>query len=368
MRLAVACCQNYEHGYFTAFRHLSQEDLDLVLHLGDYIYEASDWAESGNPRRHAGDVAVDLADYRRRYAQYKMDADLQAAHAAFPWVVTWDDHEVSDNYAAGSPDANQPSGNFAQRRAAAYKAYWEHLPLRTPPPRGASLGLYRRLRFGNLVELNVLDTRQYRTPQPCGDRFGADCPGRTAPGQDLMGHEQERWLLDGLGRSSSTWNVIAQQVVMAQIDVASGARRGYDLDAWDGYVAARDRLLAFLAQRRPSNPVVLSGDWHSNWMADLKADFRDPNSPTLAHEFVASSITSGGDGSDSTQAGRRRLGENPHLRFFNDQRGYLCCEITDRRWQTDVRVMPYVHRPGAPVSTRTSFVLESGAPEVQQAY
>ena len=252
------------------------------------------------------------------------------------------------------------------RRAAAYQAYWEHLPLREPP-RGIDLPLHRRLTFGRLAEFDVLDTRQYRTDQPCGDEFPGDCPQRSDPTATITGAHQERWLLDGLDRSTARWNVIAQQVFLAQIDLVEGPGQGFYVDGWDGYIASRNRLLDFLAQRRPSNPIVLTGDWHANWLADLKADFADPASATLATEFVGTSITSGGDGVDSDHEGETVLQENPHIRFYNNQRGYVRCELTPDRWQADYRVLEYVQREGAPVSTRASFVVENGSPGAQPA-
>ena len=365
LRFAFASCQQYEHGYYTAYRHMAGEDLDFVVHLGDYIYEhATDLyqAPSGNVRHHVGAETATLDGYRQRFAQYRTDPDLQAAHAAFPWVVTWDDHEVDNNYAGDLGQDGEPAVFFRARRAAAYQAYWEHMPL----PAGwagqnAELRLYRRFAFGRLAEVDVLDTRQYRTDQPCDDRT-TDCPGRRAPTQTIIGPEQEAWLLDGLGRSTARWNVIAQQVFMAQLDLLPGPERGFYVDGWDGYVASRDRLLAFLAAHPARNPVVLTGDFHANWVADLKANFDDPNSPTLGTEFVGTSISSGGDGSDSTVAGRTVLAENAHLRFHNSQRGYTRCTVTPARWTTDFRVVPYVSRKGAPISTRASFVVEAGHP------
>jgi alkaline phosphatase D len=366
LRLAFASCQQYEHGWYTAYRHMAAEDLDVVIHLGDYIYEMardSYQAASGNVRHHEGGAAATLDGYRQRYAQYRTDPDLQAAHAAFPWIATWDDHEVENNYAGDTSEHDGPRAAFRARRAAAYRAYWEHMPL--PPSwagQGADMKVYRRFGFGDLAKVNVLDTRQYRSDQPCGDRPAADCPGRAAPTQTITGPEQEQWLLDGLGRSAARWNVLAQQVFMAQVDLVAGPARGFDVDAWDGYVASRDRLMAFFAAHPALNPVVLTGDFHTNYVADLKTDFDDPASATVGTEFVGTSITSGGDGADSTPFGQRVLAENPHLRFYNNQRGYVRCSVTPSAWVSDYRVVPYVSRPGAPVETRASFTVEAGRP------
>ena len=369
LRFAFASCQQYEHGYYTAYRHMAEEDLDFVVHLGDYIYESGAGVyqpPGGNVRRHVGPETTTLDGYRQRLAQYRTDPDLQAAHAAFPWIVTWDDHEVDNNYAGDISQDNDPPEAFRARRAAAYRAYWEHMPL--PPGwagQGAGMRIYRRFAFGSLAEFNVLDTRSYRTDQPCGDRAASDCPGRNAPAQTITGPEQEAWLLDGLGRSAARWNVIAQQVFMAQLDLVPGPARGFDVDAWDGYVASRDRLMAFLGAHPALNPVVLTGDFHSNWVADLKANFDDPRSATVGTEFVGTSITSGGDGSEIYPVGQTALAENPHLHFADNQRGYVRCAVTSDRWTADYRVVPYVRREGAPISTRASFIVHAGHPGAQ---
>jgi len=360
--LALVYGQNYEHGYYTAFRHMADEDLDLVIHLGDYIYEKrfSDHLVVGE-REFDGPESITLEQYRARYAFYKTDPDLQVAHAAAPWVVTSDDHEVANNYADAVPQYDQSPEQFLLRRAAAYQAFYEHLPLRrSSMPTGPNMLLYRRLQFGDLAELFVLDTRQYRTDQPCGDGQKPRCQGAYDPDATMMGPEQERWLADGMRASDARWNVLANQVLIAQLARVIDGERTFSMDKWDGYVAARRRLLDFLATERPSNPIVLSGDIHSNWVADLKTDFDDPSSATVATEFVGTSISSGGDGSDGGQFIQAMQEEQPHIKFYNNQRGYLRCSVTPEQWTTDFRVVPYVSRPGAPVETRATFVVEDG--------
>ena len=375
LAFAFASCQQYEHGYFTAYKHMAEEDLDLVIHLGDYIYEYGKneyIAPGGNVRNHVpGTEITTLADYRVRHGQYKSAGNLRRAHAAFPWVVTWDDHSVENNYADEiSEDDTEPDQDpevFLGRRAAAYQAYYENMPLRrSSVPRGPDMRLYRRLTYGGLAEFNVLDTRQYRTDQPCGDAFPADCAGRFRPSQTITGVRQERWLLNGLGRSSARWNVLAQQIFMAQIDLMAGPEDGYYVDGWDGYVASRDRLLDFVYQQEISNPVVLTGDWHANWQCDLKRNFNNPDSPTIGAEFVGTSISSTDFAGPQPAYGRVVLEENPHIRYFNNERGYVRCRLTPEEWRTDYRVVPYVDRPGAPIRTRASFVLQNGDPVAQQ--
>lgn len=372
LRMGFASCSMYEHGYFTAYRHMAEDDLDLIVHLGDYIYEyaPSEYrSPTGNIRRFSNGHIFTLGDYRVRHAQYRTDPDLQAAHAAAPWIVTWDDHEVDNNWADEVPEADgQTVEAFLSRRAAAFQAYWEHMPLRRSSyPAGIELQLYRRLAWGSLASFHVLDTRQYRSDQACGDRTRTNCEARLDPGRTLTGDAQERWLLDGLGRSTATWDVLAQQVVFSQRDFEAGPVQRFSMDAWDGYRASRDRVMEGIVARGGLNPVVLTGDVHVNYAAELKQDFDDPASPTVGVELVGTSVTSGGNGSDTTAAGETVLRENPHFRFFNAQRGYVRSVVTEREWRTDYRVLPHVTSPGAPVSTRASFVTEAGRPGLQPA-
>ena len=364
LRFAFASCQHYEQGYYTAYRHMAEDDLDLVFHLGDYIYEYE--GRDGRVRRHTGDEIELLDDYRNRYALYRSDPDLQAAHAAFPWVVTWDDHEVDNNYAnAVSEEEGLPAELFLRRRAAAYQAYYEHMPLRRSSlPAGPNLQLYRAFGWGDLASFHVLDTRQYRSDQPCGDRSG-HCDGIYDPAATLLGEAQERWLMDGLDGSTARWNVVPQQLMMARVDFASGDDESYAVDMWSGYEAARRRLMEFLAARRPANPLVLAGDIHSNWVNDLKVDYRDPAAPVVGTELVCTSISSGGDGADGGDRAATLIAENPAIRFYNGQRGYVRCDLTPEQCRADYQVLEYVTRPGSPISTRASFVVEDGRPGAQ---
>ncbi len=366
LTFAFASCQQYEHGYFTAYRRMAEENLDVVFHLGDYIYEygANEYkADSGNVRTHIGAEIITLDDYRNRYAQYKADADLREAHAAFPWIVTWDDHEVENNYAAGIPEKGQPIEPFIQRRAAAYQAYYEHMPLRLSSlPHGTDMQLYRRFTYGNLAEFHVLDTRQYRDDQANGEGSKPPSSESLDPNRTLLGDKQERWLLDGLTRSQARWNVLAQQVFFCQRDYTAGPAQKFSMDAWDGYAPARDRIVQAMAERSDTNFVVLTGDVHANWAAEIKQDFNNPASKTLGVELVGTSITSIGDGSDVRDDTERILAENPHILFFNNHRGYVRCTVTPEAWQTDYRILPYVSRKGAPILTRASFVTQNGKP------
>lgn len=263
LSFAFASCQHYETGYYTAYRHMAEESLDFIVHLGDYIYEGK--GLPGRTRLHNGLEINSLTDYRNRYAQYKLDPDLQRAHALFPWIVTWDDHEVDNNYASDKGEDGTPRDKFLERRANAYQAYYENMPLRrTSLPRGTSLMLYRRLQFGDPAEFSVLDTRQYRSDQPCDDGNKPQCPDALSAQQTMLGAQQERWLFDGLGRSKAKWNVLAQQVMMAKVDRMAGPEQRYAMDQWSGYEVPRTRVLEFVNKARPSNPVVITGDIHSN--------------------------------------------------------------------------------------------------------
>jgi alkaline phosphatase D len=369
LTMCFTSCSQYEHGWFTAYRRLAAEDPDVVLHLGDYQYEYAanrSIAPSGNVRHHAGPETETLAAYRQRYAQYKTDPDLQAAHRIAPWLVVWDDHEVDNNWADEVPENPQPG--FLARRAAALQAYYENMPLRrSSVPRGIDMQLYRRVQWGGLVTFHMLDTRQYRDDQPCGDRFVSDCPQRFDPVRSITGAEQEKWLLDGFQRSRARWDVLGQQVFFSQVDFTPGAARGFNVDAWDGYVGSRDRIVAGLRDSPVRNAVVLTGDIHSHWAAEVRERFDDPSSAVVGTELVSSSITSGGDGSETRPEAATTLAENPHIRFFNNRRGYVRTRFTPGEVRADFQVVPFVSRPDAPVHTAASFVVPDREPALHPA-
>lgn len=367
LNFAFASCQHYEQGLYTAYDHMLKEDVDLVIHLGDYIYEYA--GRENLVRKHVGPEIEKLVDYRNRHAQYKTDASLQAMHAAAPWLVTWDDHELDNNCAN---DVSEERGvlpkDYLRRRANAYKAYYEHMPLRRAGlPKGPDMKLYRRVPFGKLAEFFVLDTRQYRTDQPCGDGNKPPCKEVYDPKATLLGDKQEKWLTDGLAKSSGAWNVLAQQVMMARVDRAAGERVAYSMDQWPGYEVNRRRMLKFFHDRKIKNPVVLAGDIHSNWANNLIADFDDLDSKTVATEFVGTSISSGGNGAQRPRNLEKTLSENPFVKFHNAERGYVRCTVTPGQWKADYRMVEYVTRPGSPIHTRASFVVEDGQPGLQKA-
>jgi alkaline phosphatase D len=361
LRFAFVSCQNFQDGLWPAYRAIADDDLDLVVHLGDYIYEEGVSATA--IRQHNSPETMTLADYRNRHALHKSDPALRQVHQAFPWLPTFDDHELENNYAGAVPENPAEAAGFLARRAAAYQAYWEHLPLRRAQrPQGPDMRLFRRSTHGDLVEFQVLDTRQFRTDQPCGDGLTARCPAALDPAATMTGPEQERWLLDGLDRSRARWNVIAQQVMFGRIDFLAGPGSVFNMDQWDGYVAARNRILGFLHHRRPSNPVVLSGDIHSSWADDLKADFDDPGSATVGSELVGTSISSSFSPAFIPPI-LAALPENPHIKFFDGaHRGYVRCDVSRSTWRADFRGASSVTEADAPVSTLASFEIENGTP------
>lgn len=370
LKFAAVSCQAYHDGYFTAHKHLAKDDVDVVFHLGDYLYEYA--VNSAGGHRNYTDRVLPavfnretktLEDYRLRYALYKSDPDLRASHAAHPFVVTWDDHETENNYADDLDENGSPSAEFLVRRAAAYRAYWENLPLRSPQqPVGPDLQLYRRVQWGLLAQFDILDTRQYRSNQAYGD--GADIPGpeSTDPKRSITGATQERWLIDGWRSSKAVWNVMPQQVNFSQRKMDLNAVAKLSMDAWDGYPASRDRVLAGAASAGIENLMVLTGDVHVGYAYDIKADFDDQASKTVGTEIVATSIASGRDGADKPATWDTYTKANPHMKFYNGRRGYVTVDLGQTSARADFKTVSAVTTPGAPVTTAASFVTEAGNP------
>ena len=366
LRIAVASCQHFEQGYFSAYRHMLGDDLDFVMHVGDYVYEGSWGAQI---RRHESPHGVlSLDDYRNRHACYKRDADLAAAHAAYSWLLTWDDHDVANDYAGLVPNDDEAPMEFAARRAAAYRAYYEHMPLRAihrPDANGGML-MQSQLDFGALARIHLVDDRQYRSPHPCSERgeMVRDCAQRFAPDQTMFGVRQERWLFDALATSPAQWNILGQQTLIAPFEYRA-ADGGYDVwtDGWDGYAGARTRLLHNIAAAGVRNVVALGGDMHAFYVTDLKTDFADESAQPVATEFVGTSITS----HDVDYAAvARDLPHNPHIRYFESRwRGYLYCEITPGLWRTDLRIVDDAANALSLGRTLARFHVEDGQPGAQ---
>lgn len=369
LRFAFASCAQYEQGYFAAYRHMAAEELDAVLFVGDYIYEMS-WGRN-LVRHHTGGRATLLHEYRERYAQYKSDPDLEAAHAAHPWIVTWDDHEVTDDYTADmGPQDRDPAG-FLKQRAAAYRAFWEHMPLPNAlRPSGPSLRLFDRYRFGSLAELSVLDDRQYRSYHACKATLTRgkpleNCDERLDPARTMLGAEQEAWFAAGMAGASARWNLLAQQTLMAEIDRGPGERHVYWADGWDGYPAARRRLLDAVAASPVKDTLVLGGDVHSFWATDLKRDFADSRAPVVATEFVGGSITSQGPPRDRVQG---FMAKNPQIRSVLTQvNGYGLMALDAKAATVSFRTLADVRDPGSAITTAQRFAVEIGRPGAVRA-
>ena len=380
MRLAYASCQRWEHGYFSAYRHMAQENLDLVMFLGDYIYEYP--RASNAVRTVPGSWTLTLDDYRQRYATYKQDADLQAMHAACPWLVTWDDHEVQNDYAGLTVGENGPDVvDFAARRSAAYQAFYEHMPVRASVltravaglASGAEMRIYSRSQYGRLASLTMLDARQYKSPQVCtrdGKRGSstvnpASCPAWNDPARTMLGADQERWLDAAWSNNkSSGWNVLGQQSLLGQRDWRAGPEQSLWNDGWDGYSAARSRLTDSVRKNAVSNLVVLGGDVHENWVGQIKSDYSQASSAALGVEFCGTSISSrsGGNGKIT-----ETLGENPHFLFADAERkGYGVVDISPTHLKTTLRVVSDVIRQDAGIETLAQFSVASGRAVIER--
>jgi alkaline phosphatase D len=356
--LAVANCQWIDTGRYAAYRHMLDQDLDLVLHLGDYVYEYP--GARSLPAR----VPETVEDWRLRYASYRRDDDLRAAHARFPFVCTWDDHEVRNNYMGDTvPDGLGPE-QVRELRAAAYRAWWENLPTRMPEPDGADLPIFQHLDVGDLARLYVLDERQGADEPPCRAELGpddfGDCAARTDDGdRTRLGGAQEDWFAEATRSSDAVWNVVGNPVVLAGID--AGAPEGesaFWLDSWDGYPDARLRLVESLAE--VDNPVVVTGDYHAGMVLDVHRRPLDPQTDVVCTELMAPPISSVLFPSD--------LGpRNPHLRQQLDEHGYLAVELTPDRLVARFQVVADVADPASAVTTAATWTFEPGEPRATPA-
>jgi alkaline phosphatase D len=376
---SIASCQRWDGGHWAAWRDVATAPPELVLFLGDYIYEYG-VTQTGTdpPRRHEGGKVRTLADYRRRYAQYKSDPSLQAAHAAAPWLLVWDDHEVDNDYAGVQGQDLQP--DFAAQRAAAYQAYWEFMPLpKSARPVDGSMRMHSRLDWGRLARIHLVDDRQMRDVQVCPNpgRGGsntvrlAECPALLDPQRTLLGAAQERWLAEGWSLERP-WNLLAQQTLMARCsweDPAGASKGRYWTDGWDGYPAARERLLAAVAERKLPGVVALGGDVHANYVAELKpggyAAWDDPKTPVIASEFCGTSISSLGLPQDRLDLARKL---NPHLHHArSDQRGTMRFVLDAKSLQAELRVVQDARDPASAMAVQGRYAVEAGKPGPQKA-
>ncbi len=369
LKLAVASCQHWEFGSYAAHRHIAAAAPDLVAFVGDYIYEWGPYRLDHPAKAQRTNESFNLADYRARYAQYKSDRDLQAAHQAAPWIVTWDDHEVENDYTGevdvpGSPD-------FAARRAAAYQAFYEHMPIRLPPASDyARFRIFQRYDWGRLARFHVLDDRQYRAPHACGVSSASrrDCAALNDPARPMLGGEQEAWLEQGMRSSTARWNILAQQTLMAQssqVKIVKPDDGRFWTDGWDGYPAARRRLFDILDRTRAANPVVVSGDVHSFFACELRRDFDKPVSnanPVLAAEFCGTSITSSSRPQERTQ---KMVDLNPHMQYGrSDRRGFILMAVTPGAVNTSFIGLDDVHNAASGISTLANFGVTAGSARV----
>ncbi|MCP2169437.1 alkaline phosphatase D family protein [Goodfellowiella coeruleoviolacea] len=361
LTFCMASCQQWEDGWYHAHRGIAADAPDLVLFLGDYIYEKpSGEPDEYRPRRVVvTDELTTLALYRHRYAQYRTDPDLQAAHAVAPWVSVLDDHEVDNNWNSTEPATT--------RKAAAFQAFWENTPLRAAQkPSGASMSLYRRINWGTLARFHMLDTRQYRTAQ----LSTTDCAQRTTSSRTLTGSAQEQWLLKALETHPATWDLLGQQVFFAQRDTDGKSSTCDDtsMDAWDGYTAARDRIAQGWIDRGVPNPVVLTGDVHQHYAADLRRNYYDHSGPIIGSELITTGITS--NNGRASVPSSTWFANNPHIKYCSVKRGYVRTTLTPQLLTADfVTVSDVVERDPAKVTIATdrTYVLEAGSRGLQLA-
>ena len=370
--LAIGGCQRIEQGFFTGWAEIAKADVDAVFHYGDYIYEYALQAAAISHRldRPVGHAALPLVQsldqYRLRYALYKLDPDLAAAHAAHPFLASFDDHEIANDWAGDFPGSRaMGAADFLKLRAAAFQAFYENSPLRPAhKPRGASIKAYRAIEVGDLLRLAVLDTRQYRSPPACGKSATQTCDERYDEKRSMIGAEQERWLLDLFARGDKPWTVLGNQVPMMQRLLRDPAHDMVDTDKWDGHVAARDRLLEAAAARKLSGLVAFTGDVHRAYVGELKSDYRDSEAATVGSEFVVSSMSSAGDGSQDRATGNRLKSANPHLRFYDARRGFAIARFTPKRCETDYRAIDKVSVRSAAVRSIATFAVDPKRPGI----
>ena len=379
MKIVFFSCQDYQAGYYNAHRAIAAEDADLVVCLGDYIYERAFY---DGPRKDTlganGDGEVQtLPEYRAKYRLYKADEDLRAMHAAHPFVAIWDDHEVEDNYAGSRPGeaTQQQRVPFAARQGAAYRSFYEYMPFM--PVTGNPLkgdDLYRRLPLGANAELFLLDERQYRDDQPCDDAFFEPCPEAESEPRRFLGRTQLNWLKNGLRNSGARWKLVGNQLMIMSFELAQGAQ--VTKDSWDGYGQERRDLMTHIASRGIRDVSFLTGDIHTFFAGDVGVDGRGPES--YATEFVGGSVTSLGVPETVAETSGAPLPAeetvlltnnvkttNPHIKYTQQtERGYGTLEATPGELRVDFKGVN-AKTKGAPARTIGRFRVASGSPRVQ---
>jgi alkaline phosphatase D len=376
VRFAWHSCAHYDQGFFTAYADLAAQNPDVILSLGDYIYEVS---YGSAVRRMPVDDAYSLQDYRQIHTYNHLDADLQAAHAAAPWLFIWDDHEVANDYQGdvGKVLPSQTPEQFRQRRLNAYKAFYENTPMRARARFDAvdQMRIYGESGFGNLLGFTLLDTRQYRSPAAClepgrfeGGLIARDgCPALADPSRTILGARQERFVRERFMRDPFRWNVLVQPTLFGTLNqtTSAGAAAAFT-DGWGGYEPARQRIIEMMrTRRRDSNAVVIGGDMHAFWAGDVKMDYRDPASESVGVEFVGGSIS---NKSFSYDRFMRMMPDNPHIKFFDDRtNGYGLVDVTRDRMEVRLRHTPDTWRRDAGFADLKRYVVEWGQTRLNEA-
>jgi alkaline phosphatase D len=366
--IASTSCQNYSDGYFTAYRDIVERDPHLIVHTGDYIYESA----RGSVRSDPIAEAISLSGYRTLYAHYKSDEDLQRAHAMLPWLMIWDDHEVVNDWGPHHRFPSRPTRElsfeeYLVRKEGAIKAYFEHMPFRLSSKLKADTArIYDRLTIGDLMELNLLDTRLYRDRPACklnARKHFTPCDDSRDPARTLLGREQEKWLLQGFGTTGARWNTLVQTTLMAPCDLAPGPERRFEADGWESYPANRQRILDMINERQVSNAVSLGGNIHAFYAGSVHADPENTDSKPLVTEFISTSVSAAGGGDERYKDINGRAVENPSMRYFeNRKRGYLWCDVDRENWRTEFRAVHDVTMPESRASTIHEISIESARP------
>lgn len=383
VRFGFSSCQNWQQGTYAAHRELADEELDFFVWLGDYIYESGPFdlgvATAAGARVHNSGEVTTLEEYRARYALYKSDPWLQANHAARPWLVTWDDHEVDNDHAGSASEDGQDPAAFDQRRRMAYKAWWEHQPVRGGPPSSdpdSPYIIYRTHRWGDLLDLYMLDGRQFRDPQPT-DGATVDIPiaanlpiqgiGPTSldPQQSMLGLDQRQWLVEEVAASSAVWSTLANQVYMHGISALPGDEPIINPDSWDGYAGERRALLEALGEQA-NNLVVLTGDFHASTVADLRADPYDPSLPILGTEFMAPAISSQFP-EQLLALAPIVLALNTHVQHFEPRNGFMTCRVDESTWETRLHTVLDPTDEMSPSDVTGQFTVRAGNPGLAES-
>ncbi|GAA4043548.1 alkaline phosphatase D family protein [Nonomuraea soli] len=371
LRFAFASCASYEGGRYTAYYYLAREDIDLVVFLGDYIYEYGVTSTA-----HHYDIPLpsymaakctDLTRFRLQYALHKLDPNLRNAHANAAWIMTYDDHEVEDGFAADLSRYGTDPAVFRRMRADAYQAMYENLPLRqTQVPSGPSIGIHRRLQYGLLADFTMLDTRQYRTDQPV---CSTGCPERFDPNATMLGAAQRQWLMDGLTTSQARWKIVGNQLPMAETDRDDSAAKVVWTDPWDGYVAERNAILGQARTAGVKNLVVVTGDRHTNYVMDLETTYENTSGVKVGTEFVGTAISTMGDRDPAEMAAiaAKYMRANPHMKWCDMLHGYSRVTVTAAQLVNEFRTVPYIEVTGGGISTKATFVVQHGVPGAQVA-